>query len=273
MSLIAKIQQESLLQNKLQAQLAEMSYQSLNGTRQSARNFREGTLEIGKMNFTTPQDRITKEMVMDYQKKEQEKHYVDAAGNALKYESTGLKDIANVEDELVKYVPIVYVPLGNAVTEDDIRDYKNDLTNLYNDLTMQTANLKRKGIIVTRAQQRLLIVKERVREMIDNMTEVGQEIVKHKEKFRDIEDEINAFKASATISASPGAPALLKRLEKEKSEEEATLIALVRRLRGVLANELVRERPHQKEHNFKRFTNSEKKVFQEHNLKFGQLSE
>jgi hypothetical protein len=47
MSLIAKIQQQSLLQNKLQAQLAEMSYQAVNGTRQSARNFREGTLNIG----------------------------------------------------------------------------------------------------------------------------------------------------------------------------------------------------------------------------------
>ena len=80
MSLIAKIQQQSLLQNKLLAQLAEMSYQAVNGTRQAPRNFREGTLEIGKMNFTTPQDRITKEMIMDYQKTEQEKHYVDSAG-------------------------------------------------------------------------------------------------------------------------------------------------------------------------------------------------
>ena len=71
MSLIAKIQQQSLLQNKLQDQLAEMSYQEVNGTRQTQRNFREGTLEIGKMHFTTPQDRITKEMVMDYQQKEQ----------------------------------------------------------------------------------------------------------------------------------------------------------------------------------------------------------
>ena len=44
MSLIAKIQQQSLLQNKLQAQLAEMSYQAVNGTRQAPRNFREGTL-------------------------------------------------------------------------------------------------------------------------------------------------------------------------------------------------------------------------------------
>ena len=37
MSLIAKIQQQSLLQNKLQAQLADRSYQAINGTRQSAR--------------------------------------------------------------------------------------------------------------------------------------------------------------------------------------------------------------------------------------------
>ena len=90
MSLIAKIQQQSLLQNKLQAQLAEMSYQSVNGTRQAPRNFREGTLEIGKMHFNTAQDRITKEMVMDYQKTEQEKHYTDSEGNKLKYEPTAI---------------------------------------------------------------------------------------------------------------------------------------------------------------------------------------
>ncbi len=69
MSLIAKIQQKSLLQNKLQSQLVEMSYQTVNGTRQSVRNFREGTLEVGKMHFNTPQDRITKEMIMDYQQR------------------------------------------------------------------------------------------------------------------------------------------------------------------------------------------------------------
>ena len=73
MSLINKIQQQSLLQNKLLAQIAEMSLQAINNTRQSARNFKEGTLEIGKMHFTTPQDKITKEMIMDYQKTEQEK--------------------------------------------------------------------------------------------------------------------------------------------------------------------------------------------------------
>ncbi len=115
MSLIAKIQQQSLLQNKLQAQLAEMSYQAVNGTRQEPRNFKEGTLEIGKMHFTTPQDRITKEMIMDYQKTEQEKHYTDSAGNKLLYKPTGLKDVIDV------YKPITNGPItSRASTEDDV---------------------------------------------------------------------------------------------------------------------------------------------------------
>ena len=139
MSLIAKIQQQSLLQNKLLAQLAEMSYQAVNGTRQAPRNFREGTLEIGKMNFTTPQDRITKEMIMDYQQAQQEKHYDDGSGNKLKYEPTGLKDIANVESLLEVYKPIPFTPagglaLGGPVEEAVLRDYKIELNDLYKEL-------------------------------------------------------------------------------------------------------------------------------------------
>ncbi len=107
MSLIAKIQKQSLLQNKLQAQLAKMSYQSVNGTRQVPRNFREGTLEIGKMHFSTPQDRITKEMIVDYQGREQEKHYKDSGGNELLNEPTGLSDV------VATYTPIPFEPAGH----------------------------------------------------------------------------------------------------------------------------------------------------------------
>ena len=120
MSLIAKIQQQSLLQNKLQVQLAEMSYQVFNGRRQSVRNFREGTLEIGKMHFTTPNDRITKEMIMDYQQSEQEKHYTDStSGDKFKYEPT------NLSDKLAGYAPINNGPVTTgASTENDLRSYQ-----------------------------------------------------------------------------------------------------------------------------------------------------
>jgi hypothetical protein len=60
MSLIAKNASRSLLQNKLQTQLADRSYQAINGTREIARNFREGTLNIGTMRFSTPDENLPK---------------------------------------------------------------------------------------------------------------------------------------------------------------------------------------------------------------------
>jgi hypothetical protein len=188
MSLIAKIQQQSLLQTKLLAQLAEMSYQAVNGTRQAPRNFREGTLEIGKMNFTTPQDRITKEMVMDYQKTQQEKHtnVIDpVTGKPLLYDSTGLKDIANVEDELVKYAPITFGPVGEAVTEDWIRVYQNEMTNLYGELEKMKTTLKRKKVHLGNSQKQLLRAKQRVDDKHEDMLEVGGQIDIHKNKLQD----------------------------------------------------------------------------------------
>ena len=71
------------------------------------------------------------------------------------------------------------------------------------------------------------------------MTEVGGQIDIHKNKLQDIQDELDALKASASMTSSPGASTLERQLLKEKSEEEATLVALVRRLKGVLATELV----------------------------------
>ena len=124
MSLIAKIQRESLLQNKLMAQIAEMSLQAINNTRQSARNFKEGTLDVGKMHFTTPQDRITKDMIMDYQKTEQEKHYNDGT-DKFKYAPTGLADVIDT------FVPIPYEALHAPATEADVRAYEADYIQLY----------------------------------------------------------------------------------------------------------------------------------------------
>jgi hypothetical protein len=131
MSLIDKIQQQSLLQNKLMAQMSEMSLQAINNTRQSARNFKEGTLDVGKMHFTTPQDKITKEMIMDYQKTEQEKrtNIIDAAtGKPLLYQPTGLSDVIEI------FKPSDYGPLHRPATEEDVRTYEAEYIQLFNDL-------------------------------------------------------------------------------------------------------------------------------------------
>jgi hypothetical protein len=211
----------------------------------SARNFREGTLEVGKMHFNTPQDRITKEMIMDYQQTQQEKHYDDGT-NKLKYEPTGLKDIPNVETLLETYTPINFKPTNteNAlhtgpVDEEDLRHDKIKLNDLCNDLQkMQTIELTRRKNLLKRGQKQLLLAKERVQEKIEHMTEVGNKISEHYAKLRGIEDEISVFHSTTSISSSPGAPTVLKRLQKEESEEKSTIKSLEKYLNGSLKTEL-----------------------------------
>ena len=238
MSLIAKIQQQSLLQNKLQAQLAEMSYQAVNGTRQAPRNFREGTLEIGKMHFSTPQDRITKEMIMDYQAREQEKYYKDSGGNKLLYEPTGLSDVLATYTP-IPFTPVGYTPLGAAVTEEDIRDYKNELNKLYDELkTMKSTELKRKEKYAANSQKQYITSEERVQDKKEDMREIGNEIIVHKERLKEIQDEILMFNSTTSISASPGASSVLNSLKKEEANEQADITSKEKYLNGTLAKEL-----------------------------------
>jgi hypothetical protein len=181
MSLIAKIQQQSLLQNKLQAQLAEMSYQAVNGTRQAPRNFREGTLEIGKMHFSTPQDRITKEMIMDYQKTEQEKRTTktDAVtGKQLLYEPTGLSDV------IIPYTEIINGPItGAASTEDDVRTYETDFMKLHYDLDALKEKYKNKN---TEYLDKLEEHNVKVREINDTL----QQLKTAKQNFINLKKEL-----------------------------------------------------------------------------------
>ena len=83
MSLIDKLAKQSILQNQLQSQLAEMSYRAINGKRQEARNFKEGMLNIGTAYFNTPQDKLTKEMIMDYKQAEEERYFERAKSRSL----------------------------------------------------------------------------------------------------------------------------------------------------------------------------------------------
>ena len=212
MSLIAKIQQQSLLQNKLQAQLAEMSYQTVNGTRQTPRNFREGTLEIGKMHFTTPQDRITKEMVMDYQQTEQEKHYTDSAGNKLKYDPTGLSDVLDT------YKPIDYGPLAAPATVLDIRNYEQELSKLYDELNVLTSDTQAKNVEI-KAQGRDILAKDKE---VDDKNEEYATTQKYWRKLNADLTKVQDLLAALTgPTASPGnATNIAKGQKKEKEIED-----------------------------------------------------
>ena len=144
MTLLEKIINESKIQEQLNAQLAEMSYRAVNGTRQAPRNFTEGILNVGTMNFKTPDDKITKEMIMDYQQKEQEKYYVDASGNKLKNVPTGLSDA------LIPYVPKDYGTTGAEADTTTLQTAQVQQETLYKEFLILKGDLRTKKTELTK---------------------------------------------------------------------------------------------------------------------------
>ena len=128
MSLIDKQLRAAKLQREFVIKIDEQDYKSFNGTRQAARNFREGTLNIGKMGFdNTAEERITKEMITDYHKKEQDRIEERLAGRT----KTTLHD--TIDSEIV--TPIVTPWKGGvAATTADLMRVGDELNAKVNEL-------------------------------------------------------------------------------------------------------------------------------------------
>ena len=68
-----------------------MSYKITNGKKLSNKNFYEGIVNPGTVDFVSaPESKITKEMILDYRQKEDERTYKNAAGEDVKFQNTGL---------------------------------------------------------------------------------------------------------------------------------------------------------------------------------------
>ena len=117
-------------QNRLFAELADLSYRAFNGERQPARGFAPNIVELGKLAFEDNQatDYITKEMIKDYQEQEQRPAGRDVFGNELKYNP--LPEDYNLE----AFTPVIYPPLGRAATEEDKTQIKNYLSFLADEI-------------------------------------------------------------------------------------------------------------------------------------------
>ena len=107
---------------ELYKQLSDSSYKSINGKRQSARNFKDGVLNLGQIHFEQPKDVLTKEMILEYQKEQQRKPaYIDTTtGDQFQYVPS------NINDPLNPYNP-VNLPSGAPATEGDINLKRDDL--------------------------------------------------------------------------------------------------------------------------------------------------
>ena len=76
MTLLNKFKNEQNRQLQIQAQLAEQSYRAFNGVKQSRENERSGELRK-KMNDDLPASSLTKEMIQDYQREQEEEDFYE----------------------------------------------------------------------------------------------------------------------------------------------------------------------------------------------------
>ena len=116
MSIFNKVLDENLKRAVIYSEINDSIYKSIGGKRLDNKNFYEGVIAPGTVDFTPPPiSKITKDMILDYRQKEEERTYKNAAGEDVKYQETGLTG------DLVTYKPI-YV--GDDV---DLAGAKKDL--------------------------------------------------------------------------------------------------------------------------------------------------
>ena len=97
MSFLNKRVEESIKQAKLLAQMSEMSYRSLNGTRQTRSSFTNNDLKEQPDTDKPAVGSLTSEMISQYKREEEEKNkYVDpTSGNEFLYAPTGITPTIN----------------------------------------------------------------------------------------------------------------------------------------------------------------------------------
>ena len=219
MSLINRLAQESIKQNKLISQLSEISYRAINGKRQSARNFKEGTLNVGTMNFNTPPDKITKDMFMDYQKTEQQKHYTDGT-NKFQYDPTGLFDPTGTATIPLAQPTSIPLPGTTAeATEQDVNDETNAWRQLHKDIDNFKEDInKKKGEVEIKNQEK----KNNLKKIIDNNKEIAvieTSIIEIDKEIADIDNELTRLRAITT--GTPGRmTGINTEVRKKKAKED-----------------------------------------------------
>ena len=116
MSFLNKRVEDSIKQAKLLAQMSELSYRALNGTRQTRSNFINNDLKEQADTDKPAVGSLTSEMIAQYKREEEEKNkYVDPkSGDEFLYAPTGMTPTLNTPT----LVPVS--SLGTAATITDL---------------------------------------------------------------------------------------------------------------------------------------------------------
>ena len=135
-----KVLNQNKLDSTLISELSDLSYKSIGGKRQEPRGAKEDIVNIGTLPLeaTITPDKITREMIMDYQKTK-DRGYIDPLTNTeYKYIPTGMT--LDVADLIPNYKNDLN--LGRPPTRDDVKNYRINRGKIINDLVKAKKDLK-----------------------------------------------------------------------------------------------------------------------------------
>jgi hypothetical protein len=131
MSFLNKRVEESIKQAKLLAQMSEMSYRSLNGTRQTRSSFTNNDLKEQPDTDKPAVGSLTSEMIARYKREEEENNkYVDPKGKEFLYAPTGMTSTIKLSTPSLVDV----ASLSRPATVADVSQEKNKYAKIYQNL-------------------------------------------------------------------------------------------------------------------------------------------
>jgi hypothetical protein len=148
MSFLNKRVEDSIKQAKLLAQMSELSYRALNGTRQTRSNFINNDLKEQADTDKPAVGSLTSEMIAQYKREEEEKNkYVDPKGNEFLYAPTGMTPTINTPS-------LVSVSsLGAPATITEVQKEQSNYAKIYQDIQdkkQEIEDKKREGKLKTK---------------------------------------------------------------------------------------------------------------------------
>jgi hypothetical protein len=193
MSFLNKRVEDSIKQAKLLAQMSELSYRALNGTRQTRSNFINNDLKEQADTDKPAVGSLTSEMIAQYKREEEEKNkYVDATGAEFKYAPTGITPTINT--------PTLtdVTSLGAPATITDVETEQSNYAKIYQDLNDKKQEIEDKIREVKEKEQEM---KSKEKEKNTALAEYMKLDDEEKEKTKKITDDGKVLTDLQTITS------------------------------------------------------------------------
>ena len=203
MTLLNKLKNEQDRQLQIQAQLAEQSYRAFNGVKQSRENERSGELRK-KMNDDLPASSLTKDMIQEYQREQEEEDFYEDKGATYKYRPSGA-----TEDliDLTFLPPETNLPgLSRGARDHDLEDEgkkRDKLIKTRNDKLKEIEKINKKLTELEQYKAKavsssaILVLNARItyqesakKTLIDDLKKIDEKISNSTSRIKQIEDNL-----------------------------------------------------------------------------------